>query len=111
MRLSSTWLHGLRHVPSWLMALPTKDERRVFGNVSTRTPELYAPIRKLGNLIDANHTWSTADSMTNNHTARCGDMLMIFQMPVPRRWGWIAPPPLDSKSERDGSRNKTTPTH
>jgi SAM-dependent methyltransferase len=49
-RLSSTWVHGLRHVPSWLVALPTKDERRVFGNFSTRTPELYAPIRKLGNL-------------------------------------------------------------
>ena len=49
-RLSSTWLHGLRHVPSWLMVLPTTDERRVFGNFSTTTPELYAPIRKLGNL-------------------------------------------------------------
>lgn len=39
--------HPCTHV---LSVLPTKDERRVFGNFSTRTPELYAPIRKLGNL-------------------------------------------------------------
>ena len=39
---------------------------------------------------DANHTWGTTDSMANNRSARCNDMLMIFQMPVPRRWGLMA---------------------